>query len=52
MGSQGHLRRRHGYREIAHGAYGIGVEYAFTMVHGAPPSKFPEYEIPSLVGAH
>src|SRR4051794_32876289 len=34
------------------GAYGIGVEYAYTMVHGAPPSKFPEYEIPSLVGAH
>jgi len=23
------------------GAYGIGVEYAYTMVHGAPPSKFP-----------
>ena len=34
------------------GAYGIGVEYAYTMVHGAPASKFPEYEIPSLVGAH
>ena len=28
------------------GAYGIGVEYAYTMVHGAPPSKFPEYVIP------
>jgi hypothetical protein len=28
------------------------VEYAYTMVHGAPPSKFPEYEILSLVGAH
>src|SRR6266513_737943 len=34
------------------GAYGIGVEYAYTMVHGAPASKFPEYEIPSPVGAH
>ena len=34
------------------GAYGIGVEYAYTMVHGAPASIFPEYEIPSLVGAH
>jgi nicotinamidase-related amidase len=34
------------------GAYGIGVEYAYTMVHGAPATKFPEYEIPSLVGAH
>jgi nicotinamidase-related amidase len=29
------------------GAYGIGVEYAYTMVHGAPPSKFPEYVVPS-----
>jgi nicotinamidase-related amidase len=28
------------------GAYGIGVEYAYTMVHGAPPTKFPTYEIP------
>jgi len=29
------------------GAYGIGVEYAYTMVHGAPPTKFPDYKIPS-----
>jgi len=28
------------------GAYGIGVEYAYTMVHGAPATKFPEYVIP------
>ncbi|MEP1061353.1 hypothetical protein [Stenomitos frigidus] len=21
------------------GAYGVGVEYAYTMVHGAPPSN-------------
>jgi hypothetical protein len=29
------------------------VEYAYTMVHGAPPTKFPEYSVPSaLVGAH
>lgn len=28
------------------GAYGIGVEYAYTMVHKAPPSAFPEYRIP------
>jgi len=34
------------------GAYGIGVEYAYTMVHGLPASKFAEYEIPSAVGAH
>lgn len=25
------------------GAYGVGVEYAYTMVHGAPPTKFPAY---------
>ena len=29
------------------GAYGIGVEYAYTMVHGAPATKFPEYVVPS-----
>src|SRR5216684_4548782 len=35
------------------GAYGVGVEYAYTMVHGAPALKFPEYVIPSaLAGAH
>lgn len=25
------------------GAYGVGVEYAYTMAHGAPETKFPEY---------
>ena len=35
------------------GAYGVGVEYAYTMVHGAPATIFPEYVIPSaLAGAH
>src|SRR5436309_3754623 len=29
-----------------YGAYGIGVEYAYTMVHGAAATKFPEYFIP------
>ena len=29
------------------GAYGIGVEYAYTMVHGAPPTKVPDYVIPA-----
>jgi len=29
------------------GAYGVGVEYAYTMVHGAPPSKFPAYVVPA-----
>jgi nicotinamidase-related amidase len=28
------------------GAYGIGVEYAYTMVHGAPKTVFPEYVVP------
>jgi len=29
------------------GAYGAGVEYAYTMVHGAPETKFPEYRVPT-----
>ena len=29
------------------GAYGVGVEYAYTMVHGAPATKYPEYVVPS-----
>jgi nicotinamidase-related amidase len=32
-----------------YGAYGIGVEYAYTMVHGAPATTFPEYTIPKPV---
>src|SRR5258708_4709221 len=35
-----------------YGAYGIGVEYAYTMVHGAPATKFPEYAVPALAAAH
>ena len=34
------------------GAYGIGVEYAYTMVHGAPSTTFPGYVVPAPVGAH
>jgi nicotinamidase-related amidase len=30
------------------GAYGIGVEYAYTMVHGAPATKFPDYIVPEI----
>jgi nicotinamidase-related amidase len=29
------------------GAYGVGVEYAYTMVHGAAATKFPEYVVPA-----
>jgi nicotinamidase-related amidase len=29
------------------GAYGMGVEYAYTMVHGAEATRFPEYFIPA-----
>ena len=28
------------------GAYGVGVEYAYTMVHGAPATKYPDYVVP------
>jgi hypothetical protein len=31
-----------------YGAYGVGVEYAFTMVHGAPATTLPEYVIPPV----
>ena len=34
------------------GAYGIGVEYAYTMVHGAPSTRFPEYAVPQPEMAH
>jgi nicotinamidase-related amidase len=33
------------------GAYGVGVEYAYTMVHGAPATKFPEYAVPAAAHA-
>ena len=29
------------------GAYGVGVEYAYTMVHGAPETKYPAYTVPA-----
>jgi nicotinamidase-related amidase len=29
------------------GAYGVGVEYAYTMVHDAPATKYPEYAVPA-----
>ena len=34
-----------------YGAYGAGVEYAYTMVHGAPATRFPEYFIPVPAGS-
>lgn len=27
------------------GAYGVGVEYAYTMVHGLPSTRLPEYVV-------
>lgn len=33
------------------GAYGIGVEYAYTMVHGAPQTKFEPYTVPAAAAA-
>jgi len=35
-----------------YGAYGMGVEYAYTMVHGAPATKFPEYVVPTAAPGH
>jgi len=29
------------------GAYGMGVEYAYTMVHGAPQTQFEKYSVPT-----
>jgi len=29
------------------GAYGVGIEYAYTMVHGAPATELPTYEVPA-----
>ena len=34
------------------GAYGIGVEYAYTMVHGAAATRLTEYVIPGASAAH
>jgi nicotinamidase-related amidase len=34
------------------GAYGVGVEYAYTMVHGAPANRFPEYLVPAAAAEH
>lgn len=31
------------------GAYGMGVEYAYTMLHGAHPTSWPEYIIAKAV---
>ncbi len=35
-----------------YGAYGAGVEYAYTMVHGAAATKLLEYVIPTAAPAH
>ena len=34
------------------GAYGIGVEYAYTMVHGAPATRLQEYAVPTAIEVH
>lgn len=33
------------------GAYGVGAEYAGTMVHGAPPTAWPEFDVADPIGA-
>src|ERR1700732_4606127 len=34
------------------GAYGIGVEYAYTMIHGAPATEFAAYVVPPAPVTH
>jgi nicotinamidase-related amidase len=34
------------------GAYGAGVEYAYTMVHKAPETKYAAYSVPAPQGTH
>src|ERR1700751_5789066 len=34
------------------GAYGVGVEYAYTMGHGLPATQFAEYIVPAAAAAH
>jgi len=34
------------------GAYGAGVEYAYTMVHKAAETQFPAYSVPAPKGKH
>ena len=38
--------------KVHFGAYGAGVEYAYTMVHGAAPSVYLKYEVPQPAVAH
>jgi len=33
------------------GAYGMGVEYAYTMIHGLPATRFSEYVVPAAAAA-
>lgn len=35
-----------------YGAYGAGVEYAYTMIHHAPPTMLPEYVVPLAASGH
>src|SRR5213595_1096820 len=35
-----------------YGAYGMGVEYAYTMVHGAPATELPAYRVPDAARTH
>jgi nicotinamidase-related amidase len=35
-----------------YGAYGMGIEYAATLVHGGPATALPRYEVPAPAAAH
>jgi nicotinamidase-related amidase len=34
-----------------YGAYGMGIEYAATLVHGGAPTAFPRYEVPGAAAS-
>src|SRR3984893_13888862 len=34
------------------GAYGVGVEYAYTMIHGAPATELAAYVVPQAPATH
>jgi hypothetical protein len=49
LGKTRALQRAHGHSQTTGGAYGVGVEYAYTMVHHAPQSAQKPQVVPKKV---